>query len=209
MPSPPSATSSPGQVLRSLSDIAMAGRAARTCRLETTTRLFRIVLAAPLKGLAPRPVDVAESQRQHLAPPHASVEGGDDPPRSRSSLRGSYLSHMGNRLLDGHRPSPSECDGRSSSDCAQANSGEATRRQALMVVVRSRPFLSAHKGQPHAHEIEVPIMVGSLPPLPTIDSTSMSPLATVSVLQREPDFDGLPPMVAARVGQVLRVSSAA
>ena len=51
--------------------------------------------------------------------------------------------------------------------------------------------------------------VGSLPPLPTIDSTSMSPLAAVSVLQREPDFDGLPPMVPARVGQVLRVSSAA
>jgi hypothetical protein len=41
--------------------------------------------------------------------------------------------------------------------------------------------------------------VGSLPPLPTIDSTSMSPLAAVSVLQREPDFDGLPPMVPARM----------
>jgi hypothetical protein len=35
----------------------------------------------------------------------------------------------------------------------------------------------------------------------------MSPLAAVSVLRREPDLDGLPPMVPAPVGQVLRVST--
>src|SRR4051794_17786577 len=55
---------------------------------------------------------------------------------------------------------PSECDGRPFvKRLCPGESGEARRRQALLVVVRSRPLLSAHKRQPHSHEIEARIQV--------------------------------------------------